>query len=258
MLDVLYEITGSIPEVSTGAFIALCLVSFSTSVISATFGLGGGVTLLTIIAFLLPPLAIIPIHGVIQMSSDLSRALMMWRNIKFTWIIPFLLGSMVGAAVGGQIVFAMPKHLLQGLIGLFVLYSVWSPAMKAFHSSWLSFASLGGISSFATMFVGGTGVIVAPFVRASTDGRRMTVATQAAFMSWQHGIKILMFSVLGFAFSTYASLIGAMIVFGIFGTLSGKAILLKMPEKVFQVALKTVLTLLALGLLYQAVTNGMF
>ena len=100
MLDVLYEIIGSIPEVSTGAFIALCLVSFSTSVISAAFGLGGGVTLLTIIAFLLPPLAIIPIHGVIQMSSDLSRALMMWRNIKFTWIIPFLLGSMVGAAVG--------------------------------------------------------------------------------------------------------------------------------------------------------------
>ncbi|MQF82556.1 hypothetical protein FIM02_00085 [SAR202 cluster bacterium AD-802-E10_MRT_200m] len=108
------------------------------------------------------------------------------------------------------------------------------------------------------MFVGGTGVLVAPFIRASTDDRRMTVATQAAFMSWQHGIKIAMFSVLGFAFSTYASLIGAMIVFGIFGTWSGKAILLKMPEKVFQAVLNIILTILALGLLYQAVKNGMF
>ncbi|MQF82557.1 sulfite exporter TauE/SafE family protein [SAR202 cluster bacterium AD-802-E10_MRT_200m] len=143
MIDALYEIIGGIPEVSAGAFVALCLVSFSTSVISAAFGLGGGVTLLTIIAFLLPPLAIIPIHGVIQMSSDLSRTLLMRRNIKFTWIIPFLMGSMVGAPVGGHLVFAIPKHLLQGIIGLFVLYSVWSPAMKAFHASWLSFASLG-------------------------------------------------------------------------------------------------------------------
>ena len=39
------------------------------------------------------------------------------------------------------------------------------------------------------MFVGGTGSLVAPFIKATTDERRLTVATHAAFMSWQHGVK---------------------------------------------------------------------
>ncbi len=251
-MDLIYEVIGSVPEVSNRAFIFLCLSSFSASVISAAFGFGGGLMLIAIIAFLLPPAAIIPVHGVIMMSSNLSRALMLWRNIKFTWMMPFVLGTLVGAVVGGQIILSIPKHLLQGIIGLFILYSLWGPGMKALKPSWLTFASIGAAASFIIMFVGGTGPLLAPFIRATTNERRVTVATLAAFMSWQQGIKILTFGVLGFAFSSYALLIVVMIIFGVLGTWTGKTILTWLPEKGFQLAFNTGLTLLALGLLYQA------
>ena len=79
---------------------------------------------MTIMASLLNPLAVIPIHAVIQMNSNLFRAIMLWTHIKFMWMLPFVIGTTVGVSVGGQIVFAIPKYLLQGIIGLFILYSL--------------------------------------------------------------------------------------------------------------------------------------
>ena len=183
---------------------------------------------------------------------------MMWTHIKFIWMLPFVIGTIVGVSIGGQIVFAIPKYLLQGIIGLFILYSLWGPSTVAIKSSWITFIGIGVVSSFATMFVGGTGSLVAPFIKATTDERRLTVATHAAFMSWQHGVKILTFGLLGFAFAPYLPLMMGMILLGIIGTWLGKGILTKMPERVFRLAFNTVLILLATRLIYQSVMHGLF
>ncbi|MBT6283648.1 MAG: sulfite exporter TauE/SafE family protein, partial [Rhodospirillaceae bacterium] len=157
--------------------------------------------------------------------------------------------------VGGQIVFALPKYLLQGIIGIFVLYAVWGPKMKAMEPSRIRFAVVGAVASFATMFAGATGPLIAPFIKASTTDRMMTVATHAAFMSWQHGVKILAFGFLGFAFGPYVPLMGLMILFGVIGTWSGKFILNWMAESVFRRGFNLVLTVLALRLLFEAGTE---
>ena len=251
-MDLIYDFIGSAPELSHAEFVFLCLISFVTSVISASFGLGGGAMLVTVMASLLNPIAIIPVHAVIQLNSNLFRALMMWRYIRFFLMTPFVVGSLIGVSIGGTIVFALPRYLIQGIIGLFILYTLWGPATKALKASSRTFVGVGVVSSFMTMFVGGTGPLVAPFVRAVTDERRMTVSTHAAFMSFQHAVKIVTFGVLGFAFSPYIPLMLGMIVFGILGTWSGKNILAWMPEKVFRIAFNSVLTLLALRLIYEA------
>ena len=120
-MEILYTIINSAPGVPDWAFIVLCFASFFTSVVSAAFGLGGGAMMVAIMASLVPPIAVIPVHAVVQVSSNFTRALMMWKHIKFTWMIPFVIGTIIGALIGGQIVFAIPKHLLQGIIGIFVV-----------------------------------------------------------------------------------------------------------------------------------------
>ena len=74
-MSVIYEIIGNVPELSSWVFITLCLVSFFTSLISAIFGLGGGAMLVTIMASLLNPLAVIPIHifCVPKVNDDLKK-----------------------------------------------------------------------------------------------------------------------------------------------------------------------------------------
>ena len=56
-------------------FASLCLASFLGSFITVAFGIGGGALLLALMASMLPPIALIPIHGIIQLGTNATRAL---------------------------------------------------------------------------------------------------------------------------------------------------------------------------------------
>ena len=252
-MNVIHDKLVSAPGVSDWSFVALCLISFLTSAISAAFGLGGGAALVAVMASVMPPISIIPVHAVVQVGSNFFRAVIMWRHILFTWMPSFVLGTVIGAFLGGQIVFSLPKYILQAIIGVFVLYAVWAPKFRALEPTRLRFGAVGAMASFATMFAGATGPLIAPFIKASTKDRMMTVATHAAFMSWQHGVKILTFCILGFTFAPYLPLMLLMIMFGFLGTWSGKFLLNWMEENVFRWGFNLVLTVLAIRLLIEAV-----
>jgi uncharacterized membrane protein YfcA len=71
----------------------------------------------------------------------------------------------------------------------------------------------------------------------------------------QHTVKIIVFGLLGFAYAPYAGLIVAMIATGFLGTLVGRKLLHGMGDERFQKALKIVLTLLALRLIWSGVSG---
>ncbi|MEL7486060.1 MAG: hypothetical protein AAGJ87_02465 [Pseudomonadota bacterium] len=60
-------------EISPIAAGVVIIISFFTAALTAAFGLGGGLALLGAMSALLPPAAVIPVHGVAQMGSNLSR-----------------------------------------------------------------------------------------------------------------------------------------------------------------------------------------
>ena len=61
------------PEgMSAVTFAALLGTSFAGSLITVAFGIGGGAMLLAVMATLVPPAALIPTHGVIQIGSNLG------------------------------------------------------------------------------------------------------------------------------------------------------------------------------------------
>ncbi len=66
-----------LPEgLSQAAFWAIMVASFVGSFITAAFGIGGGALLLAIMATLMPPAALIPVHGVVQAGSNAGRVAM--------------------------------------------------------------------------------------------------------------------------------------------------------------------------------------
>jgi uncharacterized membrane protein YfcA len=103
----------------------------------------------------------------------------------------------------------------------------------------------GAIASFLTMLVGATGPYVLALLRPLGLGREGLVGTHAAAMTAQHGLKILAFGLLGFAFAPWLPLIGAMIAMGFVGTLLGRRLLGLLSERQFGIVVKTVLTLVA-------------
>ena len=64
------------PEIGVALFLGLIGASFIASFITAAFGIGGGVLLLAVLAALMPPAALIPVHGVVQLGSNALRLML--------------------------------------------------------------------------------------------------------------------------------------------------------------------------------------
>ena len=233
---------------------ALILSSGMTSFIAAAFGLGGGIVLLAIMGSLMPVVTMIPVHGVVQLGSNAGRMLIMLRNIDTGILLPFSLGSLIGGAIGSVVVIRMPSEFLQiGLAG-FVLWSVWGRP-PTYQSSRFAMAGTGLVSTFLTMFFGATGVFVAAMVKTLKFDRMTFVASHATCMTIQHGIKVVAFGLLGFAYGNYAPLMILMIASGLLGTFLGRQLLARTSDERFHLILNGLLTVLAFRLLWQGAST---
>ena len=185
---------------SFARFFVLCFVSFLGSLIAGALGLGGGVLVFLTMANVLPPMALVPLHGVVQSGSNLSRAMMSWRQTLMSIVTPFFIGTIIGAAIGAQFVVALPKSLLQLVIAVFILASTWLPNLQSKSAGQVKFFFVGVVTTIVTRFVGGTGVLVGSFVAPACPQRHQFVSTHSVEMTIQHGLKIITFALLGFAF----------------------------------------------------------
>ena len=222
--------------------------------LTASIGIGGGLVMLAALAQVLPVNAIIPVHGAVQVGSNSGRALVMLKHVRWNIFVSFVAGSLLGAIIGGNLVVSLPLELLRGLLGGFILFALWGPKIGKLGSSSLALMLGGLLSTLLTMFVGATGAFVLTLFRAVKLERLELVATSAASLVVQHASKVVVFGILGFAFSAYAWLILLMIASGFIGTLMGRRILLKINEQRFQKWLNIVLSLLALRLIWMAIS----
>ena len=236
--------------------IALIAAAFATAAISAAFGIGGGVAMLAVLLAVLPPAVVLPIHGVVQAGSNAGRMVTLRRNVQRSMLGWFTAGTLAGIAAASLVLVALPTSTLQIILGVFILWTVWGPKFTARAISDRAFLLVGAGASFCTMFVGATGPMVAAFWDVKRMGKLGVVATHSACMVVQHAAKVLAFGVLGFSFAEWLPMIVAMLVAGQLGTQVGARILSSLPERVFELSFKVILTGLAVRLLWSAATGG--
>lgn len=220
--------------------------SYAASFITVAFGIGGGALLLAVMASLVPPAALIPVHGLIQLGSNAGRTAMLLKHVHRTALPGFALGSLAGSVAGGLVAVELPASAVQIGVGLFVIWTVF-----ATPPLWLRSMPVvtGAISSFLTMFFGATGLFVASYSRALQLPRHGYVATHGALMTLQHMLKVIVFGLLGFALAEWGLFVLAMIATGLLGTLTGRHFLDRSNERWFRRALDAILVLVSLRLI---------
>jgi uncharacterized membrane protein YfcA len=235
------------PLLDAGLLVAASLV---TSFISAAFGIGGGFTLIALLALLLPPAALIPVHGIVQLGSNAGRVGIMLTDVVWRPVLPFVIGTVIGAGLGAMVVVQLPPWAVQLALGIFIIWAVFAklPPIQQ------RYILLGGVvSSFLTMFFGATGNFIAAMVKSMNLEPVPHVATHSLMMTFQHFVKVLIFGLIGFQFGPYMILIIGMLISGFIGTVIGSRFLTKAGGRYFKPVLNTILFLAATRLIWAGV-----
>ena len=174
--------------------IVLLAVSFLGGILSAVAGVGGGIAMLAALASVVPPAALIPLHGIVQIGSNIGRVIVLFRHIAWRILPAFLAGAVIGAGLGGATAVNLPPEVVRLAVGVFILWSlVARPPALLKRQGWLN----GAISSYLTMFVGASAPFVLVYVKAQELGRMGQVGTHATLMTSQHVLKTMIFGFLG-------------------------------------------------------------
>ena len=254
-MDLLYNWLTANDALSMSTSVVLVVLSFFTSMMTATLGIGGGVLLLAVMAGTMPVSALIPVHGLVQLGSNGNRALMTVKHIDWRMLKYFSLGAIAGAFLASFIVIQLPLVVIQFAVAVFILFLVWGSKPKAQEMRPAGRTLAGLVTTLVSMFVGATGPLVAAFVHRNNYSKMQITGTLASCMTLQHGLKAFVFTFVGFSFAQWVGLVIAMIVSGALGTFLGLKVLKRVPAEKFMLTFKIVVTLLALRLLWQALVS---
>ena len=240
------------PGVGPLMFFGLTAASLVTAFVGVYTGAAGGVVLLGIMAIVMPPTVLVPLHTVVMLGSGITRTMIMWRDVMRGTVLPFLAGAVIGAVAGANVFVALPQSMLLLILGVFMLIVTWLPRLGRIGAERSRFAMLGFGATFLGVFVSATGTLLAPFLASATPDRYKMVATLGALMTITHVAKLMAFGFIGFAIGSYLPLLAAMIAAGAVGNWVGEAALHRTSEQRFRLTLQVILTLLALRLIWSA------
>ena len=233
----------------------LCATAFAASVLSAILGMAGGILLLTVMLIYLEPLVAVPLHGVVQLVANSSRAVIQRKHVRWALVWRYALALIPMSWLGLHAAVALPAQHTRSLIGLFVIVATWRPdwlmlGMRPDRSRpERRFIVLGGVAGFLQMAIGATGPLIAPFFLNLGLDRRGVVGTKAAVQTTGHLTKITIFAIGGFLYLDYALLLLGLSGMVVVGTWLGSQFLERVNERVFRALFRGVLTLIALRLL---------
>lgn len=234
--------------------ILLVAIAFATSIVTAITGIGGGMILIAFMPGLIPAPAIVPVHGLVQLFSNSSRALFGWRFMRWEFVLAFIAGAVIGGLIAVGITLEINLEYSPILIAGYILFNAWGPRLNFKSPIKGEFALLGALQTGLSMMVGATGPLTQAAMLRRGLQRDSLVVTGAFMMTFTHLIKVILFALIGFSFISYWKLIAGMSAGVILGALLGTHIRYKIPEDLFRRGLKWILTLLALRMIYITLT----
>ncbi len=243
------------PGVTPWLFVGFALASFGTTFLAINTGTATGLILLALMAMVFPMTVVIPMHTLVMLGASSSRVILMREHVITSALLPFTVGCVIGAVAGAHIFISVDSGILLSFLAVFILVIVWTPGLGKMGSGKKGLAALGFTATFVGMFVSSTGALVASVMADIADDRRNYVATMGALMGIVHISKVVAFGVLGIAIATYLPLIAAMIVGTTAANWIGRKTLAWIDERWFRIIFKTLMTLLAVRLLWNSASE---
>jgi uncharacterized membrane protein YfcA len=239
----------------------LCATSLLTAGVSAVLGMAGGIMLLAVMLLFLDPAVAIPVHAIVQLTSNSSRAVVHAREIRGDLLWPFVVLLLPAGLLTLPLAQHLPADALRLAIGCFVIVATW-------RRRWLllgfdlervplrpRFALVGAGSGALGPLVGATGPFIAPFFLGIGLTRFQLIGTKAACQASGHVAKVILFGFAGFGFVEFGPLLLGMAVATIAGTFLGTRLLHRLDDARFTQLYKLALTAVAARLIWSGLST---
>lgn len=225
--------------------------SLAASALSGVIGMGGGVLLLAVMATVLAPPLVVPLHGVVQLTSNSTRAFKLLRHVDWRIVLYYCPALVAGVFLGLQFYLENEMVWFRPLIGSFVLgFLIWDRLrpQRLKLPRW-AYVPAGLVGGAITILIGASGpYLAALFLRDDMD-RESIIATKAMVQTIGHLLKIPAFLAIQFDYLANVDLLLPLLASAVVGTLIGTWALERMGERVFRILFRVVLLALALRLL---------
>jgi len=230
----------------------LGIAAFFTSAMTAVVGSGGGTILIALMLQFMPPAAAIPVHGVVQLTSNTWRTWLFRRHLAWHLIWRFALLVPAGIAVGLWLFQGMSKEAVQILIGSFIIVTLFTRQIGRLREKdlplWALFP-MGFCVGVLNMIVGVVAPIIGVLLIRKELSKEDYVGTLGFYGVLTNGFKLVGFMMVGFSLVEYGPAILAMVPAVLAGTWAGKHVLGRLSERVFIILFQTALIALALKLI---------
>jgi len=232
--------------------ILLTLVALIAATLSGLTGIGGGTLLIvSLFAAGLSPAIAVPVHAVVQLVSNGTRTIAYFKHVNKRALVLFLLGAIPAPFLVVPYVVNADADLLKVILGTFVILTLPSGWIKKLRlASDVGLVIAGIVTAGLGMFVGATGVLISAFYLRDEWSKETIIATLALTQSFAHLLKILAFASYSFDLTQHWQLWLPMSIAVIFGTGIGRYLNTKITGQTFITLFKTIVTLLALKLIY--------
>ena len=229
----------------------LTVAAYLTSTVSGVVGMAGGAMLLGVMVVAgIEPAVAVPVHAVVQLTSNTTRAWAFLPNIRWRPFLYLAIAAAPGPVLGLWLLQHLDAGVVKLLMGVTILYATWAPRGSLGRlSEKTAFVLAGMVAGTLGVIVGATGPFLAPFFLRGGFLKEQIIGTKAACQMYIHVLKIVAFTAVGFSFRTHAGLAVPMALATVAGTFTGKWLLGKLSEGRFRLLYRSVLTVLALRLL---------
>lgn len=239
-------------ELSIYDNLLLTLLSFFTAMMTSIAGAGGGTVLLAAMLQFMNPSEAIPVHGVIQFTSNIARTWLLRKFVKWRIILKFSLMIPLGVYIGLEIFKSINAEDIKKLIGSFIIIALILQNIKfiknfIISSNWYYIVGL--FTGILNILVGVIAPLLAVIVKQSINEKKSIVGTLGYFGLVGNFTKIIGFSLIGFSFLEYIDTFLLMIPATLLGSRIGQYLLDKISNKLFFYIFQIILIFLALRLL---------
>ena len=239
-------------EITLADNILLTVLSFFTALMTSIAGAGGGTVLLAAMLQFMNPAEAIPVHGVIQLSSNLTRIWLLRKFVIWNIVLKFSLLLPLGVYLGLKIFQSIDANEIKNLIGFFILLALGLQNLKIFKNIKMPiniYYLIGLVTGFLNILVGVIAPLLAVILRQSVSEKKSIVGTLGYFGLIGNLFKIIGFTFIGFSFFKYLDSFIMIIPATMIGSKIGQTLLNKISNKIFTIIFQIILVGLAIKLL---------